>query len=72
MLDWYGGIVVMDLIGIYCFMYNFFIFWVVVIDFNGCIFGCNNILKIYVFDQNGKFLMNIFMGLKDVFSLYIY
>lgn len=70
--DWYGGIVATDQAGTHRFTYNLSIPRAVVTDSNGRIFGCNNTPKIHVLDQNGKFLMNILTGSKDVFSLYIH
>lgn len=70
--DWFGGIVVTDQAGTHRFSYNLSIPRAVVTDSNGRIFGCNNTPKIHVLDQNGKFLMNILTGSKDVFSLYLH
>lgn len=70
--DWHGGIVVTDQAGTPRFTYNLYFPRAVVTDSGGRIFGCNNTPKIHVLDQNGKFLMNILTGSKDVFSLYLH
>ena len=70
--DWYGGIVVTDQSGTHRFTYNLSIPRAVVTDSRGRIFGCNNTPTIHVIDKDGKFLMNVHTGSKDIFGLYLH
>ena len=70
--DKYGGIVVIDQSGNHRFTYNLSKPRAVVTDSHGRIFGCNKTPTIHVIDKDGKFLMNIHTGSKDIFGLYLH
>lgn len=72
--DWHDGIIVTNQDGRYRFTYtyNLPLPRAVVTDSNGDIFVCNGTPKIHVLNQNGTFLMDIFTGSRDVFSLYLH
>lgn len=67
--DWYNGIIVIDQAGHHRFRYSLSTPRAVVTDSKGRIFCCSISPKIHVIDQNGKFLLDIDTGSKNIFAL---
>lgn len=65
------GIVVVDKIGKYCFMYDLKVFYGLCVNFYGYIIVCNWIFIIYVINYNGYLFCIMGVEIRDVIFFFI-